>query len=369
MKTGAYYWNGWSDEKTFALTEKLKTEFSDREPVWGWISNTVENMELQIEHANKGGINFFAFDWYYLESEDKHTFMNDATDLFLEAANRDKMEFCLLIANHQGSRIFKKDWDIVIELWMKYLTEKNYLMVDGKPLIIIFSPQEMTECMGGPDSVKEAFNKLQSRVKEAGLPGVAIAACYASLNSEESINRVKLCEYEGYTHFTGYNYNEYRFKGDKPVQQSYYEFVNKLGDLDQKYIPKRIQPFGDLIEKHLEIWENFASFSSIPYLPCITCGWDCRPWEVPEKVELHSWYYPDRTPEQLADLIKKAEEWMESHPLNTTKENIVLLYAWNEFGEGGYIAPTKGDNGRYLEMISNINKHETSRDVDNQTGE
>jgi len=43
---------------------------------------------------------------------------------------------------------------------------------------------------------------------------------------------------------------------------------------------------------------------------------------------------------------------MDQHPEQTTAERIGLLYAWNEFGEGGHLAPTKGDpNGAYLRAI------------------
>ena len=36
-------------------------------------------------------------------------------------------------------------------------------------------------------------------------------------------------------------------------------------------------------------------------------------------------------------------------------ERIALIYAWNEFGEGGYIAPTKGDpDGKYLQALRSV---------------
>ena len=46
---------------------------------------------------------------------------------------------------------------------------------------------------------------------------------------------------------------------------------------------------------------------------------------------------------------------MDQHPKETTAERIVLIYAWNEFGEGGYIAPTKGDpQGSYLSALPTV---------------
>lgn len=44
---------------------------------------------------------------------------------------------------------------------------------------------------------------------------------------------------------------------------------------------------------------------------------------------------------------------MEDNPDKTSKEQVVFLYAWNEYGEGGYLAPVKGDpQGRYLKVLS-----------------
>ena len=61
------------------------------------------------------------------------------------------------------------------------------------------------------------------------------------------------------------------------------------------------------------------------------------------------------TPEQFQDFLCSAIDWMDEHPEQTTAERLVLIYAWNEFGEGGYIAPTKGDpDGAYLKVIKSV---------------
>jgi hypothetical protein len=46
---------------------------------------------------------------------------------------------------------------------------------------------------------------------------------------------------------------------------------------------------------------------------------------------------------------------MDNNPAKTTKERIVLIYAWNELGEGGYLVPTKDDpNAAKLKMIKSV---------------
>jgi hypothetical protein len=48
---------------------------------------------------------------------------------------------------------------------------------------------------------------------------------------------------------------------------------------------------------------------------------------------------------------------MDQHPTQTTKERYVLVYAWNELGEGGYPVPTKGDpEASYLKVIREVVK-------------
>lgn len=67
------------------------------------------------------------------------------------------------------------------------------------------------------------------------------------------------------------------------------------------------------------------------------------------------WHFPDCTPTAFGQFVQSAIDWMDKHPEQTTKERPVLVYAWNEFGEGGYVAPTKGDpEGQYLKALRSV---------------
>jgi hypothetical protein len=219
------------------------------------------------------------------------------------------MKFCLLVANHAGYLIQgTESWRRAAALWMPHLTHKQHLTVDGKPLVIIFNAR------GGE---KEGFAAVQEAARQAGLPGVAIAAC--GPGSLET----------GYTHTTRYNVIPgYTGGGEK-------------------------HPFRELAEVHKRAWKGRRDQ---PHIPCVIGGWDCRPWESPEGMgKKPGWFYPDRTPEQLAAHLRDAIEWMEKHPEQTTAEKLAVIYAWNEFGEGGYIAPTKADpEGKYLQAIRSV---------------
>ena len=51
------------------------------------------------------------------------------------------------------------------------------------------------------------------------------------------------------------------------------------------------------------------------------------------------------TPEQLATHVREAIEWTRANrELNPA--NAIIIYAWNEYDEGGWLMPTLGADGR-----------------------
>jgi len=325
VTVGAYYFDGWSgqnrkltEDPQFAklnppthLTKRLLGEFAGREPIWGWRDDKLEIVEQQIDLAADHGIIFFAFCWYFHKDPNEIVKdpLNTGLKLYLKAKNNHRLKFCLLVANHAGFEIKgTDDWKQAADFWMPYLTHKQHIRVDGKPLIVIFSPQ------GGD---KAGFEYLQASARKAGLPGVAIVACNAG---DPNI---------GYTHRTHYNIIPGYASG--PEKHAYTE----------------------LVTAHQQEW--YGSRQQ-PYIPAITSGWDKRPWEGIDGLgQAQGWYYPDRTPSQFAAFLESAIQWMDQHPDQTTTERIMLIYAWNEFGEGGYIAPTKADpDGTYLKTLKSV---------------
>ena len=330
MTVGAYYFDGWAGHSRLAadpkepwarnapthLTRRMLEEFPEREPAWGWRDDSQEIMERQIDLAADHGLAFFAFCWYWRDDGraiNPQAIRDDplhaSLELYLKARNHQRLKFCLLVANHQGAEIKgAENWKQAAEFWMPYLKHPQHLTVGGKPLVIVFNS-------GGGD--KDGFAGAQEAARKAGLPGLAIAGCGGG--SPET----------GYTHRTHYN-----------VVPGY-----AAGSQQHKY--------AELAAANRAAW---GGRREQPYIPIVTAGWDKRPWEGPAGLkQAPGWYYPDRTPEQFAGFLRDAGAWMDQHPEQTTAERIVLVYAWNEFGEGGHIAPTKGDpDGKYLKALRSV---------------
>mgnify|MGYP005843337331 CR=1 FL=1 len=322
---GAYYFDGWagrsdrwSDDPAWTalrppthLTKRMLEEFADREPIWGWRDDSLAIMERQIDLAADHGIALFAFCWYWnkdpqkIAQDPKHT----GLDLFLKARNHHRMKFCLLVANHAGF-LFQgaEEWGQAAEGWLPYFQHAQHVTVDGKPLVIIFNPS---------NGDRDGFALVQGAARKAGLRGVAIAACGGGAASL------------GFTHTTHYN-----------IVPGY------AGTSEAR-------PFAELVQAHQRAWRGSREQ---PYLPTLSVGWDKRPWEGPRGLgQKPGWYFPDRTPDQLAAALESAIAWMDQHPDQTSAERIVLLYAWNEYGEGGYLAPTRGDpDGAFLKAVKRV---------------
>ena len=287
-------------------------------------------MREQIDCAADHGIRFFAFDWYYPEGGDKTTPINNALDLYLKAPNRNRMEFCIMATNHSGFRIGPADWDACCKIWLTYFKSTLYVRANGAPLLIIFSPQELTRSFGGTQEVRKAFEKLRAMAVQEGLPGVSIAGCWSGRNID-ALNTLPEQDVEaGYTFATGY------------------AMSNECG-WDW---PKRDQPFSYLIDGNKKAWDVISSVTHLPYIPVATLGWDMRPWEKsdlpPDKQAIR---FLGRTPEGVRSMVSGAKQWISNNKERTAMEKILLLYAWNEYGEGAYLTPTAEEGPSYLDAV------------------
>ncbi len=80
-----------------------------------------------------------------------------------------------------------------------------------------------------------------------------------------------------------------------------------------------------------------------------------RPWEksdIPEKAR--AVYYTGRTPGAVAGAVDRGIRWLDRHADRTPTERLLLVYAWNENGEGGFLTPTKAHGAAYLDALRKV---------------
>lgn len=316
---GAFYYEGWGGNNKnvtlvknapIGLSDKMISQYGDREPIWGWRDDNVKTMEKQISLASKNGIDFFAFDWYWQKPRGPiDTAMinnrpeNQCIKRFKAAKNRKKMRFALLVANHGGSEIVgESNWRTAVDFWSKnYFSDPQYLKVDNKPVIEIFDAK----------AAQPFLSAIRDEVKKFGYKDIILV-------SNGTVSQ-------------DYDYT------------SWYNITNTSNGV------KTIRNFKTCIDYVEQGWNWWGKTYRVQ--PVVMAGWDNRPWQITE----NGIYYINRSPElfynQLVDAVKFVQEKNYPH-------KFIFIYAWNELGEGGYLVPTKGDpKGKYLKQIKKLKRN------------
>lgn len=310
---GIYYFPGWSPDQ-LSRWEKQKN-FPERDPVLGWYAEgQPEVADWHIKWAVENGIGFFIYDWYWRNgAEELGAGLNEG---FLKARYNGQMKFAIMWANHKPFSDHTPDQLMtVLDYWIKhYFKRKNYLTVEDKPYVSFFLPNELITCLGSETKVRSAFQAMRERAKAAGLAGLHLAAC-------QGIDRHQLesLRAAGFDSVTGYNYLE---TGALTDHCAYRPFL--LG--------------------HKAIWRRIESAKALPHIPCLTVGWDARPWHGP---------YTKRKFARSSRHFQEGLACLKGH-LDETGKTMAILEAWNEWGEGSYIEPNRSHGFRDLEAIRTV---------------
>jgi len=115
--------------------------------------------------------------------------------------------------------------------------------------------------------------------------------------------------------------------------------------------------YQDLAQGAEGFWERQASTGK-GVVPIVMTGWDPRPrsdkpppWD--KKPPIKEVHYQHGKPEQIAAHAGKAIEWAKQKPGG---QCLILIYAWNEFDEGGWLAPTVGEGLSRLRALTDVLK-------------
>jgi len=328
VKVGAYYFDGWTG-KTKHISQKLMS-FSERKPIWGWVTSTQSVVESQIDLASNFGIDFFNFCWYFDHKGDNSSNLSDkdpknnAMQLFLKAGNSAKMEFCITVANHNGYDIDASDWPNLVKYWVSLFKNKSYLKVDNKPYITFFDFERLVQTFGNEEQLTKALKYLKDYAVSQGLSGVSIAIC-----SSPSSDRISRIEKVGFDVITYYNRHEQGM-------------LNRFGN---------IYPMKDLQNGDIKALNNYKRLTMLPIVPTVTLGWDKRPQEYKDTKNISS-RFDGYSQISVKASVLGVKNWIRNNRGKVLGSvPIMNIYAWNEYAEGAWLTPSEKFGNSLLEGL------------------
>jgi len=314
---GAFYFPGWSQPDRWYC---VRANPATLHPLMGYYREGDPGVaDWHIRWALESGVSFFAFDYYCFRGSE----MLEAAlaDGFLRSQHIDQFRFCLNWCNHQPAetqdaqelRLFG---DVVIN---KYLRHPSYLRIDGRPVVMILAGYSFVKTLG-VERAKAAFDALKQRCSEAGLGGMYLVFGEGEIVSEEGVRQSIDA---GVDSFFLYNY-PYAGSG-----------ISRPGTHGEA-------PYADLAQQGEGLWKHWSGLTKGAFWPTVMAGWDRRPWT--KDLDLVRTGF---TPDLFAEQLRNAKQ-------HTGRDDIVLIEAWNEWGEGSVLEPSQELGFACLDQVREV---------------
>ena len=109
-----------------------------------------------------------------------------------------------------------------------------------------------------------------------------------------------------------------------------------------------------------QFWDECRNIGAA-VVPIVMTGWDRRP-RVERPVFWETWQQPNAgiekfyrapTAEELAQHVTHAIAWVQVHP-EATPAKAILIYAWNENDEGGWLVPSLEEGDWRVQAVKNV---------------
>ncbi|MDR2172749.1 MAG: glycoside hydrolase family 99-like domain-containing protein [Burkholderiales bacterium] len=366
VKLGMWYFPGWKETTTTSWVSSTwpRTKvFPEKEPLLGWYDNSeVAVVNQHLEWIAKHGINFVAFAWY---EDGRDWSQMEATILaYHQAEARYLVDYALLWANHFSYPTTRDQWDGIVDKWIDNhfldgaAPRKEYLKIDGKPVVFIFEPNSgdshpglvwqanaIRNNMGAGASftVVDMLNRARDRAKSKGLDGIYFVLCVpANRHWVDSFGKGAGAYASAVDALTAYNYH---WGGEDSGSSN-----TDVGGYDFGQQPLSYS-FAQLDRGYQRQWDWILGNNlDIPYFVPMTSGWDERPRRA--RIDWDAHQKSASTPQSFEAHLRAGYDRI-VRDTNKTK-GIGMLCCWSEYEEGSVIEPSKRHGTEYLQRIRKV---------------
>lgn len=284
----------------------------------------VKMMEWQVKLAREYGIYGFCMYHYWFQGK---KLLHRPMELWLENQHL-QLQFCISWANENWTRSWdvhsrndilisqnygdEEDWIAHFEYLYPFFKDDRYIKVNGKPLFVIYRP-ELMNCR------RDMLLLWEKMIKERGFPGIAYASQQGYYNIQKDQD------------------------GELFDFQIEYQPAMVRAVLEKRVIIKN----GVKCVDYDEAWRTVLNFQPMHErsIPGAFVNWD----NTPRKKENGVVFFggnPIKFKKYLG-----LQSWRAQ---NIYKKDMLFLFAWNEWTEGGYLEPDEEYGYDYLRGIKDV---------------
>lgn len=333
IRIGAINWDACLPKDTYFGRYTLNTlgndTYKNRLPYFAKFINgeynftyrTQEEYDHELQYAIDAGIDFFAYCWYpdtLVERKfwkdtgstllwEHYPELNIARKLFQTSPLNKEIKMCAVLFTGRAYAISDIE-DLIYAMKQDY-----YEKIDGRPVVFTYGGFEV-----------EFIDELKRQTQKHGInPYVVFMNSSATIHDDidyhkaDAISAYSAC-------FNGESFNDV------------------ISGVEEKNY-KRLD-------------------SGLKEMPHVSIGWNPMP-RVDRPIPWTSYhegpYAPQPNEEQLQKCFDKLFEFIDKNPERTV-DGYAMVYAWNEFEEGGYLCPTLGKDGKpdttFLDTFKKVRK-------------
>lgn len=304
----------------------------------------ISTMKWQTDIAREYGIYGFCVYHYWFEGKQ---LLQKPMDNYLKNSDID-FPYCFCWANETWTAAWATDskhpkvlmqqtygkedaWKRHFEYLLPFFKDKRYIKNDNKPLLVIYRPERIP-CL---NEMLDYFQKLATDNGFAGIDFASQQRDFHIQNCDDSRFRYKV-EYQ--PDFAQYD-----------LQTSFQRTIDRTKEniilFSQKHFKMSIKKMKNLtILDYDKVWKAVLSRKpdSEKMIPGAFVDWDNTP-RYGQKGKVIQGACPEKFYHYMKQqIIHTREEY---------KKDMLFLFAWNEWAEGGYLEPDEKYGFRYLEAL------------------
>lgn len=313
----------------------------------------IEVMRWQTEIAKKYGIYGFCFYHYWFDGK---MLLEKPVENYLNEKSI-KFPYCICWANEHWTNQWAtdkynvlieqkygscKEWKEHFDYLLPFFKDDRYIKKDGKPVFVLYRP-DLVECR------KEMFGYWNQLCREAGLSGI----CYmcqrpdAMLSGIDSdISMFDYCiEYQPGIAMKNLICKKQKFATLRKIKRKVVLYAEKNFKISgnnlniSRMINNDVKKF-----TYDEVWESILNMSPVTEksIPGAFVNWDNTPRKG-KRGTVTTNVSSDKFHKYLSKQIENAK--------NKYHQDMIFMFAWNEWAEGGFLEPDEENGYAYLEAI------------------